>query len=118
MENESQSGAASSSKLKVDDLGAIPNLLDKMDLEKIIVRESTWMGVIAKLIESKIYQRINGNAIARILLLAMAEQNKADLATKRVQENAKNLLGAGISQSNQIAQRPQAVPTKEKPRST
>ena len=77
MENQNSTGAAFSTtlppNLKVDDLGAIPNLLDKLDVEKIVVQCKTWHEVAKKLVDTKLYQRISGHVIGRILLLAQVE---------------------------------------------
>jgi len=74
MEKQNSTGVAiSETKLKVDDLGAIPNLLDKLDVEKLVVQCKTWSEVIARLHSTKLYQRISGHIIGRVMLLAHVE---------------------------------------------
>lgn len=73
MANQDQTGAPIS-KPSVDALGPIPNLSDKLDIEKIVVTSQTWADVARRLVETKLYFRVNGNAIARIMLLVWLEQ--------------------------------------------
>lgn len=61
-------------KPQIDELGAILNLSDKLDIEKLCVEAHSWAAVARRLIETKLFHRINGNAIARIMLLVWLEQ--------------------------------------------
>ena len=101
MEASSPTGApASRPPISADDLGAVPNLLDRLNIDKLAKQEKTWAGVLRQLVETKLYQQVNGNTIARILLLAWyEEQEKA---------NASNTTASG----NQTTERPQTLPTR------
>ncbi len=101
MENVEQTGApASSVKLSVDELGAINNLMDRQDLEKLIVRSKSWTEVCEKIVSTGLFRRVNGNSITRILLLAYLE---------RTPVNAESSVG------DQIAKRAEAIPTPPRP---
>lgn len=77
-QNAGTTGAAPSAvkRPQIDELGAIPNLSDKLDIEKLCVEAHSWAAVARRLIETKLFHRINGNAIARIMLLVWLEQQQ------------------------------------------
>jgi hypothetical protein len=75
MEKENSTGVSSSAgKLNVDDLGAIPNLTDRLDVQKVLAKHSTWLEALLEVYDSKLYIRISGNVIARLLLLTKIEE--------------------------------------------
>jgi hypothetical protein len=102
MENTESTGVANLSvKLSVDELGAINNLMDRQDLEKLIVRSKSWTEVCEKIVSTGLFRRVNGNSITRILLLAYLERTPFD---------------AFAAQRDQAAERKETIPTTPRSR--
>ena len=75
MDEPVSTGASTSKpKLSIDDLGPIHNQLERLDIEKLVVKSLTWAEVVEALIQTKMHQRISGNTIGRILLMLWLEE--------------------------------------------
>ena len=102
MESPELTGAgACTAKPCIDDLGPIPNLSDKLDIEKIVVASASWAEVARRLVETKLYFRVNGNAIARVMLLVWLEKETANAAAP--------------TEGSQASERPQALFAEARP---
>lgn len=75
MERKEPTTGAKPSKLSVEDLGAIPNLMDRLKIEKLLSDCTTWLEVARKLYSSGVYKQLSGHVIGRVALLTLMEIN-------------------------------------------
>lgn len=70
-------GAKPSKPLSVEDLGAIPNLMDRLTIEKVLVKHSTWIGVARELHQTELYKKLSGHIVGRVSMLALLELDRS-----------------------------------------